>query len=121
MNILISGICGFMGKEVLKLCLEGYRGARAAFGVDISADGSSDNVFTSFADVPYDAAIDCIVDFSHHSAVKSLLAFAVERGIPTVVATTGHTEEEYHLLLLYLLFLCNNDVLLLLFALYLLL
>lgn len=94
MNILISGICGFMGKEVLKLCLDGYRGSRMAYGVDISADGSMDNVFTSFSDVPYDAAIDCIVDFSHHSAVKSLLAFATERKIPTVVATTGHTEEE---------------------------
>ena len=94
MNILISGICGFMGKEVEKLCLEGYRGARATCGVDISADGSRDKVFASFSEVPYDAPIDCIIDFSHHSAVKNLLAFAVERGIPTVVATTGHTEEE---------------------------
>ena len=38
--------------------------------------------------------IDCIVDFSHHSAVGTLLEFAVKHGIPTVVATTGHTEEE---------------------------
>ena len=94
MNRLISGICGFMGREVEKLCAEGYRGARACAGVDISADGSRDNVYASFSDVPYDVNIDCIVDFSHHSAVKSILDFATERKIPTVVATTGHTEDE---------------------------
>ena len=94
MNILISGICGFMGREVEKLCLDGYRGARWSVGVDISADGSRENLYSSFDEVPYDAPVDCIVDFSHHSAVKTLLKFAVERKIPTVVATTGHTEEE---------------------------
>ena len=94
MNILISGICGFMGREVEKLCLDGYRGASMSVGVDISADGSRDNVYPSFDAVPENAPIDCIVDFSHHSAVKALLAFAVERSIPVVVATTGHTEDE---------------------------
>jgi len=94
MNILISGICGFMGREVEKLCAEGYRGARMSIGVDISADGTKECVFSSFDEVPYDAPIDCIVDFSHHSAVKKLLAFATERKIPAVVATTGHTEDE---------------------------
>lgn len=94
MNILISGICGFMGREVEKLALDGYRGARFSVGVDISADGTKENVFSSFDEVPYGAPIDCIVDFSHHSAVKKLLSFAVERKIPAVIATTGHTEEE---------------------------
>lgn len=94
MNILISGICGFMGREVEKLCLEGYRGMKMSAGVDISADGTRENVYSSFAEVPYDTPIDCIVDFSHHSAVKSILAFAADRGIPAVVATTGHTEDE---------------------------
>lgn len=94
MNILISGICGFMGREVEKLCAEGYRGARLSLGVDISADGTRENVYENFSSVPYDAPIDCIIDFSHHSATASLLAFAVERKIPTVLCTTGHTEEE---------------------------
>ncbi len=94
MNILICGISGFMGREVEKLCEQGYRGARLFGGVDISANGERENVFASFSEIPYDAPIDCIVDFSHHSAVKSLLDFAVDRKIPTVVATTGHTEEE---------------------------
>ena len=94
MNILISGICGFMGREVEKLCAEGYRGARLSVGVDISADGTREKVYADFSSVPDDAIIDCIVDFSHHSATHALLAFAVERNIPTVLCTTGHTEEE---------------------------
>ena len=35
-----------------------------------------------------------IVDFSHHSLTAALLAFARERRLPLVLATTGHTEEE---------------------------
>ncbi len=96
MNVLINGICGHMGKEVEKLCLEGYRGARLSAGVDINANGEAINVYSSFDLVPYDTAIDCIVDFSHHSVVGSLLNFAMERNIPTVVATTGHTEAEIY-------------------------
>jgi 4-hydroxy-tetrahydrodipicolinate reductase len=83
-----------MGKEVEKLCLSGYRGATLYGGVDISSDGSAEFVFTSFSEIPYGAPIDCIIDFSHHSAVGGLLDFAKERKIPTVVATTGHTEDE---------------------------
>lgn len=98
MNILISGICGFMGREVEKLCLEGYRGARAVCGVDINADGVRENVYPSFDSVPYGEMVDCIVDFSHHSAVGALLDFAIKRKIPVVVATTGHTDEELFLI-----------------------
>lgn len=94
MNILISGICGFMGREVEKLCADSYRGARLSCGVDISADGSRENVYADFSSVPDDAIIDCIVDFSHHSATHTLLEFATERRIPTVLCTTGHTDDE---------------------------
>ena len=94
MNILISGIRGFMGREVEKLCKSGYRGASLYGGVDISADGTDHLTFSSFDEVPYGAEIDCIIDFSHHSAVSSLLEFAIDRKVPTVVCTTGHTEEE---------------------------
>ncbi|MBO5879826.1 MAG: 4-hydroxy-tetrahydrodipicolinate reductase [Clostridia bacterium] len=94
MNILISGILGHMGKEVEKLCREGYRGARFACGVDINAQGTENNIYPSFAAIPYDVKIDCIVDFSHHTAIGAVLDFAKERSIPAVIATTGHTESE---------------------------
>ncbi len=91
MKVLISGILGHMGREVEKLCLDGYRGASLAVGVDAFG---GDGVYTSFSDVPSDVHIDCIIDFSHHTATPALLRFAKERGLPTVLCTTGHTEEE---------------------------
>ena len=88
-----------MGREVARLCESGYRGAELSLGVD-RADGSLGDcpIYAGFAGVPADAEIDCIVDFSHHTAVAPLLAFATERRIPTVVATTGHTEAELELI-----------------------
>ena len=95
MNILLNGICGHMGREVEKLCKDGYRGASLAFGVDPSATSDEKSpVYNSFNDIISLDGVDCIVDFSHHSAVISLLEFAKSNGIPTVVATTGHTPEE---------------------------
>lgn len=95
MNILVNGYLGFMGREVVKLCKSGYRGAELILGVDAFMKGDEqDPVVRSFDDVTDAAMIDCIVDFSHHSCVGALLDFAVKNNVPTVVATTGHTEEE---------------------------
>lgn len=93
MKILLNGISGFMGEEVRKLCEEGYRGARLGAGVDPKAL-PADNIYSSLDEIPAGEGFDCIVDFSHHTCVCSLLDFARERSIPAVVATTGHTEEE---------------------------
>ncbi len=99
MRILISGICGHMGTEVAKLVLAGSRGADPAgmVGVDVNACGAEGcpcvQTFAEAATAPYTDA-DVIVDFSHHTATPDLLAFAVAQGIPTVIATTGHTDEE---------------------------
>lgn len=95
MNILLNGICGHMGREVVKLADAGYKNSRIAVGVDPSADGSEADVSVkNFKDIISVGGVDCIVDFSHHSCVSDLLDFAVRNNIPTVVATTGHTEEE---------------------------
>ena len=95
MKILLNGINGHMGRALRSLADAGYRGAEVVLGVDPNADGVSDMpTYRSFSDVADGADIDCIIDFSHHTAVRALLDFATERGIPTVVATTGHTEEE---------------------------
>lgn len=95
MKILVNGISGYMGREVALLCESGYRGAELSVGVD-RAEGMYGTypIYAGFDSVPEDTPIDCIVDFSHHTAAVPLLAFATERRIPTVVATTGHTPEE---------------------------
>lgn len=95
MNILLNGISGFMGREVVKLCESNYRGANLAFGVDPSG---ADGVYRSFDEVTSVEGVDCIIDFSHHSATPALLDFAVGNSLPLVLCTTGHTDEEISLI-----------------------
>ena len=93
MNILLNGIGGHMGREVVALCEAGYRGATLVAGVDPMPTAAAVPTYTTLSDLP-DMPLDCIVDFSHHTAIGAVLDFAVLRGCPIVVATTGHTEEE---------------------------
>ncbi len=98
MNILLSGILGYMGKEVVKLCESGYRGAALSAGVDPNARGDeSVPVYKSFEDALASGA-DIIVDFSHHSATPELLNFARKNSLPVVLCTTGHTDAELMLI-----------------------
>ena len=93
MRILLNGMCGFMGNEVLKLCKENYLDCQVVCGVDAFVKEQGEiPCFKSFDQVNIDA--DCIVDFSHHSLTKDLLNFAVSKNLPLVLCTTGHTEEE---------------------------
>lgn len=93
MKLLVSGICGHMGKEVEKLAIAGYRGAELTAGVDLKSDGSA-SVPTAVSFDQAETKVDVIVDFSHHSVTGPLLAFAVKNGLPLVLATTGQTPEE---------------------------
>ena len=93
MKILISGLGGHMGREVAKLALAGYRGAELAGGVDVN--GCADYgvpCAKDYAEAVKD--VDCVIDFSHHSATAALLRFVTENKLPLVLATTGQTEEE---------------------------
>lgn len=94
MNVLLSGILGYMGKEVVKLCENGYRGASLVSGVDPNAVGNeSVPVYKSFSEAS-SQGVDIIIDFSHHCATPALLDFAEKNNLPVVLCTTGHTEEE---------------------------
>lgn len=98
MDIILSGITGHMGHEVMHLAAAGCRGARVTGGIGMGGDGSFavpvavnfQEAATILADVP----ADVIVDFSHHSLTNDLLAFAKARNLPLVLATTGQTDEE---------------------------
>jgi len=93
MRILISGVGGHMGAEVVKLAREGYCGAEAVAGVDPSGSGDT-NVPCAKTFGTACADVDCIIDFSHHSCTNELVEFAVKNSIPLVIATTGQTDEE---------------------------
>lgn len=93
MKVLISGICGHMGKELEALFFAPGATDTLACGVDYRNDGSARvPVFDSFESAPAD--VDCVIDFSHHSLTSPLLSYAVKNRIPLVLATTGQTEEE---------------------------
>ena len=70
-------ICGILGDEVVgKVSLDGENG-----------------VSRTFEELgPVEA--DVVIDFSHHSSITDVLAYAKRIGAAAVIGTTGHTEEE---------------------------
>ena len=93
MKILLHGLCGHMGQEVVKLVAAGYKNAVLTAGVDAFATGNEAVPCAKSFDGA-DPNVDCIVDFSHHSQTLPLLAFAKKHRLPIVLSTTGQTEEE---------------------------
>lgn len=76
-------------------------GCRILAGIDVNADSVAPAckfpVYQTINDLPDSA--DVIVDFSHHTALPTLVAYAERTGTPLVVATTGHTDEEKALMM----------------------
>lgn len=88
MKVIINGANGFMGREVFALCEKGFKNAECVGKVDVNGE----NVSKSLLEV--DSKADVVIDFSFHTATKKLLEDAISLGIPCVIATTGHTDEE---------------------------
>lgn len=88
MRAIVTGACGRMGC-VLRQMIDASPDWTLAAGIDPYA--TQPGLLTGFAGCP-DA--DVIIDFSNHAATPALLAFAIERALPVVIATTGHTPEE---------------------------
>lgn len=93
MRVLIHGSTGRMGKILCQLLEDGYQNLTLAARVSPEETADPANcVYTSLAEVTCD--VDCVIDFSHHTAVGSLMDFCVAKKLPVVVATTGQTPEE---------------------------
>ena len=90
MKVIVNGASGRMGKVVLRLLSEGYRGASFAGGID----AFSDDPAIAKAPEELKAEGDVIIDFSSHLATEGICAYAMKTGTPIVICTTGHTEEE---------------------------
>lgn len=92
MRVLLHGCNGKMGKVVAQAVSESADMEISA-GVDVTGQPSSGYpVHISLSEVTESA--DVIMDFSHHRCLDALLAFAVERGIPVVIGTTGFSAEQ---------------------------
>lgn len=96
-NIILCGAGGRMGKAIIEAA---STNVKIVAGVDVNASALSPAlpfpVYENIKDFP--ATADVIVDFSHHSAIYSLIEYAKSVKIPLVVATTGHTDEELALM-----------------------
>jgi len=90
MKVIVNGALGRMGKEVVRLLGEEYRGALLAASVD--AFSTQTDVYKTLDEVCEKG--DVIIDFSHHSLTGALVDYAVKTKTPLVIATTGQTEEE---------------------------
>ncbi len=97
MDVILCGACGRMGRE---LANEASRCKDMQIVAAVDKNPNESNCackercefYSSISDVREHA--DVIVDFSHHTATRELADFAVSRGLPLVIATTGQTEEE---------------------------
>ena len=70
-------ICGLLGQEVVgKVSIDGENGVAKTFDELGVVDA------------------DMVIDFSHHTAISSVLAYAKKIGAAAVIGTTGHTDEE---------------------------
>ena len=84
-----------MGRAIVSAAAD-VQNCRIVAGVDINADAVAPvcdfPIYQTIEEFP--GKSDVIIDFSHHTALPSLLAYAKATGTALVVATTGHTEEE---------------------------
>ncbi len=85
-NIILSGCMGRMGKAISSIVAES-EDAKIVCGIDIAGGDAPFPVYKSYSEVKECA--DVIIDFSHPSNFEALMAFAKEKNMPVVVATTG--------------------------------
>jgi 4-hydroxy-tetrahydrodipicolinate reductase len=103
-HIAINGACGRMGQRLVALAkddpeLQVVAAIDAATnplqGTDAGAAAGAGTIGVPIRyDVPLSARIDCLVDFSAPAGTMAVLPVCVDRQIPIVIATTGHTAEQ---------------------------
>ncbi len=90
-HIILSGCNGKMG-QTITAAVAARDDCEIVAGFDIN---TAPNTYPVFAD-PSACTIDAdvIIDFSHPAMLNSVLAFAKEKALPIVIATTGLSEEQ---------------------------
>ena len=100
----VNGACGRMGKRIVQLAHEDRDLQIAAAldysghpeqGTDIGAACGLGNLgVTVTTALPLSAHLDVLIDFSLPEGTMSILKTCVDRKIPLVVATTGHSDAQ---------------------------
>ncbi|MBQ0110384.1 MAG: 4-hydroxy-tetrahydrodipicolinate reductase [Oscillospiraceae bacterium] len=91
LKIILSGCSGHMGHAFCEIA-DTADNVEIVAGVDPVGCGGGFPVVKSF-DLLSDKG-DCIVDFSHPSALAGLLEYAEKTSTPAVICTTGLSEEQ---------------------------
>ncbi|MCT4604876.1 MAG: 4-hydroxy-tetrahydrodipicolinate reductase [Marinisporobacter sp.] len=93
MKIILSGCNGKMGRVLVKIINE-EKDLEIVAGIDANHEGY-ENPFPVYEKAEYcKEKADVLIDFSHHSALKDVLAYSVKTKTPLVVATTGLSGED---------------------------
>ena len=91
-KILLSGCCGKMGR-VVRETVAARDDCQIVAGVDLNPDATLPfPVYASVDQVKED--VDALIDFSHPSALNSLLSYIGKTGAAAVLATTGYSEDQ---------------------------
>ena len=85
MRAVVCGANGAMGKLICEIL-----GSEVAGKVSIDGENGVARTFEELGNVE----ADVVIDFSHHTAIASVLAYAKRIGAAAVIGTTGHTPEE---------------------------
>ena len=85
MKAILCGANGAMGKLI-----DGILGGEIIGRVSLDGENNVPKTFDELGTV--DA--DVVIDFSHHTAIASVLTYAKKIGAAAVIGTTGHTDEE---------------------------
>ena len=91
-NVLINGCNGKMGQEIANLVHSSHSFCLIGGIAKQNSKPNFFNVFTHFSQIPQKP--DVIIDFSHPSALDSIVDYAVRTGTPAVIATTGLSAEQ---------------------------
>ena len=90
-RMILCGANGKMGK-VIQSVVAARNDCEIVAGVDINTESSLFPVYATIGEVKEEA--DVIVDFTNPILLNDLLAFAVNKAMPVVIATTGYDESQ---------------------------
>ena len=85
MRAVLCGANGAMGKLI-----DGILRSEIVGKVSLDGENGVPKTFEELGKIE----ADVVIDFSHHTAVSDVLAYAKEIGAAAVIGTTGHTPEE---------------------------
>ena len=90
MRAVLCGANGAMGRLI-----DGILGSEVVGRVSIDGENNVPKTFDELG--PVDANV--VIDFSHHTAIADVIAYAKKIGAAAVIGTTGHTPEEKQIIL----------------------